>query len=537
MKVQVKVNERGALRNGRYAFTDKFTLISELIQNARRAGASEVSISYDDASKRLVVADNGTGIEDFQSLLHFNASGWNESTTQAEHPFGLGFSKCLYAASHVHITSRGKSLEFDCADALAQHELEVGNAVDAPLGFTVITLDGVDLPALGTRIDRITRGFPIPVVFNGVTQPRLHATTSSMHFVDSDIGLIHIAGRDNGKRATGMAVYLQGLLVGDSSRDFYCCHSGLDVVHLDSTKFMARMPDRSELIDAPEQRSRIAGAIHCQWEQILAIKKVELPAERFVETYFEQASAEKLQHVFDDVPLVPRQACWEVTGYPNLSDGRLESLSHPDEHPTPASMAAKEVKLATFNPYCNDEEEDDLVSLMYARAADITLIQPEALGAGHWVRQGLRNLNEEEVVVSPVGPTIQAEFKGLWCFADVLLCESIEIRHGADVVQISDEALFVDGRILFPSGCEEGDVVKQVETYRGDSDAVDDTACEEDMTQLVRMVLTLRCPDPASMLKSLLRQTGWSQYSSLAGKSFKVTLSGDTEEAMVDLVS
>jgi len=536
MKVQVKVNELGALRNGRYAFTDKFTLISELIQNARRAGASEVSISYDDAAQRLVVADNGTGIEDFGSLLHFNASGWNESTSQAEHPFGLGFSKCLYAASHVHITSRGKSLEFDCADALAQHELEVCEAVDAPLGFSVITLDGVDLPALGTKIDRITRGFPIPVIFNGVTQPRLHAP-GNMHFVETDIGLVHIAGRDNGKHATGTAVYLQGLLVGDSSRDYYNCHSELDVVHLDSAKFMARMPDRTELIDAPEQRSKIAAAIHGEWEKILATKKAELPAERFVETYFRQAAAQNLVRVFDDVPLVPRQACWEVVVYPNLSDGRLECMAHPDEHATPAAMETKTVKLAAFTPYINDEEEDDLVSMMYARAASITLVEPEVLGESHWVRQGLRDLNAEEVVVSPVGPTIQAEFKGLWVSVDVQLCQSIEIRHGADVVQISDEALFVDGRILFPSGCEEGDVVKQVETYRGDYDVIDDTACEEDMTQLVRMVLTLRCPDPASMLKSLLRQTGWSQYSSLAGKSFKVTLSGDTEEAMVDLVS
>ena len=39
MKVQVRVNERGALRNGRFAFTNKLTLVSELLQNARRAGA------------------------------------------------------------------------------------------------------------------------------------------------------------------------------------------------------------------------------------------------------------------------------------------------------------------------------------------------------------------------------------------------------------------------------------------------------------------------------------------------------------------
>ena len=69
MKVKVQVNERGAIRNGRWAFTNRYTLVSELIQNARRAGATEITIEHDADAKRLVVTDNGSGIDDFQSLL------------------------------------------------------------------------------------------------------------------------------------------------------------------------------------------------------------------------------------------------------------------------------------------------------------------------------------------------------------------------------------------------------------------------------------------------------------------------------------
>lgn len=39
MKIQVRINEEGALRNQRHAFSNRFTLVSELLQNARRAGA------------------------------------------------------------------------------------------------------------------------------------------------------------------------------------------------------------------------------------------------------------------------------------------------------------------------------------------------------------------------------------------------------------------------------------------------------------------------------------------------------------------
>ena len=104
MKMQVRVNERGAIRNGRFAFTNKLTLVSELLQNARRAGAKQVTIEHDAAGKRLTVIDDGCSIEDFQRLLTFNESGWDEDTIRTESAFGLGFSKCLYAASRVTVT-------------------------------------------------------------------------------------------------------------------------------------------------------------------------------------------------------------------------------------------------------------------------------------------------------------------------------------------------------------------------------------------------------------------------------------------------
>ena len=53
MQIQVRINEEGALRNQRYAFTNRFTLVSELLQNARRAGAACIEIHYDAATVRV----------------------------------------------------------------------------------------------------------------------------------------------------------------------------------------------------------------------------------------------------------------------------------------------------------------------------------------------------------------------------------------------------------------------------------------------------------------------------------------------------
>jgi hypothetical protein len=62
--------------------------IIELLQNARRAGATQVRIT--NKNSLITVEDNGTGIEDFQKLLDLGASGWNEQIESGEDPAGVG---------------------------------------------------------------------------------------------------------------------------------------------------------------------------------------------------------------------------------------------------------------------------------------------------------------------------------------------------------------------------------------------------------------------------------------------------------------
>ena len=62
MQIQVRINEEGALRNQRFAFTDRFTLVSELLQNARRAGATSIAINHDAEAGTLTIRDNGRGM-------------------------------------------------------------------------------------------------------------------------------------------------------------------------------------------------------------------------------------------------------------------------------------------------------------------------------------------------------------------------------------------------------------------------------------------------------------------------------------------
>jgi hypothetical protein len=80
--------------------------IIEILQNARRAGATEVHII--NSSGQVTVCDNGRGIEDFAALLDLGKSGWNDRTEYAEDPAGVGVF-CL-APREVTIASGDKKV-------------------------------------------------------------------------------------------------------------------------------------------------------------------------------------------------------------------------------------------------------------------------------------------------------------------------------------------------------------------------------------------------------------------------------------------
>ncbi|MFC3216087.1 ATP-binding protein [Novosphingobium panipatense] len=67
-------------------------ILSELIQNARRAGASAVDLKVIDADGTafLAIADDGAGIEDPSVILALGRSGWGDEIARREDPAGMG---------------------------------------------------------------------------------------------------------------------------------------------------------------------------------------------------------------------------------------------------------------------------------------------------------------------------------------------------------------------------------------------------------------------------------------------------------------
>src|SRR5581483_6120270 len=73
-------------------FSGERIWIGELLQNARRAGATRISILTDPSDLHYFrIEDNGHGIENFQALLDPGASDWEPDIIEKDLPFGVGF--------------------------------------------------------------------------------------------------------------------------------------------------------------------------------------------------------------------------------------------------------------------------------------------------------------------------------------------------------------------------------------------------------------------------------------------------------------
>ena len=330
MQIQVRINEEGALRNQRHAFSNRFTLVSELLQNARRAGATRIEIHHDAGAQLLRVHDNGCGLEDFQKLLSFHETGWDAATRAEERPFGVGFSKCLYAATRCIVASGRQRVDIDTAAALAKAciDVETVSAAEAVAG-TQVELHGVDLPDLGTQIEELCLGFPVPVLFNGQPLERRFAE-GQLPLQPSEIGghspEWHV---QTASYSHATMVFLQGFCV---LKPVYFLHETPNVVHLDSRQFMARLPDRDRLIDEDLQRKRIDTALKACWRSTLESAKARLAPEQFVQTYYAAMRGWGHLDLMNDLEPLPAGLFDTIVGYPVQDEhGERDFVSDADD--------------------------------------------------------------------------------------------------------------------------------------------------------------------------------------------------------------
>ena len=89
------------------------TVVDELVQNCKRAGAKNVDITLY-ARDTLTIQDDGIGCDDLQDLFCSNHSGW-KNVAEA---FGQGFFSVFSIADEIEVISTGGSIFIDVDDIL-----------------------------------------------------------------------------------------------------------------------------------------------------------------------------------------------------------------------------------------------------------------------------------------------------------------------------------------------------------------------------------------------------------------------------------
>lgn len=517
MQIQVRINEEGALRNQRFAFTDRFTLVSELLQNARRAGATSIAIDHDAEARTLTVRDNGRGIDDFQKLLTFNESGWDEPTCDAETPFGVGFSKCLYAASRCVVRSRGLCADFDTAAALARTPIDVVDLTEESTEGTEVELHGVDLPDLASRIVTLCAGFPVPICFNGKAVERPHAA-SSLLLIDTPVGGLHLCGTHDGEHSHDTMVYLQGFCV---LRPIYHRPERVNVLHLDARQFMARLPDRDKLIDEDRQRKRIDVTLRAEWRRVVEDAKRALPAEVFVDRFYPALRAWGHLDLLNDIDVLPAAVFDEICGYPyQEGGGSRDYLRTVAIAPTRSAVEGGAVRL------CSIESLDDSNAgrWMFARAMGCLIFHLGGLHHEHWVQVHVRWLDDEPVAVEPLGERFRCGLEGRWVWPDVVLCAAVRVSVGDDTVDITDAGVHHDGVLYIPDGERSGEAVRQASNFTDENEQFMESDLDADREALADLIRRLRSVDPKDTLDSLLGELKLERYPVLHGRQFRLSV-------------
>ena len=383
-EIKSSVNEKRFFQTMGHLFATSYSFLGELMQNARRAGATLIDFKFDADNKSLVLADNGSGIEDFAVLIQFCESNWGEEVVLKDKPFGMGLYSLFFACNTVRVRSRGQVIEVTLNDVVESRTRKVLPDAEPVTSGTVIEMQGLNEKLL--QNDRLrsecearAKGFPVPVQFNGKVLPRPDAQDNLQGEV-SEIGFLSLAGvRGDGEPLHGHArLYLQGLPI-DGGLDSYGTRN---VIHLDSQSFEAVMPDRSVLFDKTEQTTRIRAAMKQSMRAYLARQQAAMSGEEFVVKHWEDCLKLGVSHLLNSIPCLPARRVYKAVGQSRKSEDNFTSTRAEETVVTREQVLSGEIKIWRNAPGTTSDGIQAAALLRVMEALDICSVD---IHGGHWL--------------------------------------------------------------------------------------------------------------------------------------------------------
>lgn len=542
--IQIKVNESRLISNLGSVFTNNTKVLAELMQNARRAGATRIDVVKADAV--LTISDNGSGIGDFQKLLTLAESGWDAKTVQTEGAYGMGFFSALFSAKEkVIVQSNGRQIIIRCDEDLLSQKIDILES--SVTKGAVVQLHGLQVDNLADTLADYCKGFAVDVYLNGGDTPIPSPHRLNVDFIDFGAGkvrgpLSNLKKSWAGNSPKGYIAYLQGFVVDQQYFGGWRADGGTAIIHLDSEEFSARMPDRDCLINPGEGTEKIRDAlIEFRKNELLEVKRLD-PKSLF--DYYVVAEHLGFLEIFNDIDFLPKSF--------------FGTLSHPEKNTAYGNCGVcqfqSDVLLSKSDILDGDfyrgdpsrvdnSEHPYAMALMMAFYASQSSILAKSLHKDHWIygiTSAIHNLSDYDFNSnqSPVFVTYPEPSKsGFWNGNKVLLVDyydidipdfglyvRVEAEHGL-AIGCDENACYGNSPdiLLMPKGSDADDVLDQCNDWTDDGQ-YDERWAKDEKGSLDAYLKLLRGQNLASVLSDLLNDSDYTIRNALAGMSFSVAI-------------
>ena len=470
------INEVNFFKNMKHLFASSYSVIGELLQNARRAGATKIEITFDPENKKLSITDDGSGINDFSPLIMMCESNWATEVALADKPFGMGLFSAFYAAEGVEFASNGSVLSLTLDDVISRRELhtkphkgllnsKTGTTVSL-LGLEETLLKLTKLNATGATVSdyelhekllKMCKGFGTPVFLNGIEVPRPYALDCG-NFEATDIGHVNILNVHRFHEGTDQSISIKYPMLFCQGLPISTPHESTTgpIVHLDTMVFSPKMPDRSHLYNEKESLKAIDASLKQSVSRFLVAKKQMISGESFALDHWQNCIAFDVAHLLNDIPFIP------VTCFSEVASIDCEDTFQPKWSEKRRMYSHDEIVSGQMKAWRNVPQSLEystwagtLLGVMYAH--DILSLN-ETVNAGHWIHTVLPDASEFKCVVDvkDMG-TESANFHSNYTdySAQIFLGSGISVAITSKVDPKFKEAFDLKSWVLVPK--EDGD--------------------------------------------------------------------------------
>lgn len=548
--VKLSVEAKNLVNTLKVKFANYDSVIKELAQNARRAGATEVHFIIDSELATLSVIDNGRGIHDMGAILSVDSSVSKDASRDDERTRSLGVLAAVYTAGHIEITSLDKRISASTDKILSMDSIQVDPITFVP--STTIKLSGGGVTALLRSIQADIRGlrsfftntfraFPINVYVNDWEITRDRSIDSGIAWVELSEGLFHVpmsVSRSN--RGAGSlrvesrwVAYYHGLEIHRCGYD-HKSHP-INVVHLDGDTW-------GELDNVDESRNKIVGLIERVIESNLCNFAYNPENEAIVLNSYNLYANYDLLQVYNAMDSLPANVLCCQASYPVITNNG-ENEFWIDTFISKSDVQSGSVFVFEEAPIYDEGCCFSYPMYLFA-LRDKAYWLGAQLHSDHWIYShcirersesggvievevfGLRELNvSTENSALSITPAMVDSYILRGPAGDVIITDLAMAVAGGFIVEGLTR---VDHVVLIPHGSSENKTLLQVNSYSWD-DEFHNEAYELDAKRFLAWLALERIGlEPEKLFRKLLDAIGTS-YPQLNGKQFTVSFSDSNE--------